>query len=618
MKLYKIFNITAGIAMLAAGASCSSDYLDLKPEGTLEFKEVLPTEDGATLAVYGMCASMYKQYSSIDDNSLGFNGEPEICQYYGEAMGQDWISLFWQYYGGTSLLNWVQMNSSLYGGSQAAWGYYYYLISQANNLITFAPKVHDEDGNEVEKSYGIGKYQEFNPVFDVDPAGLYAFRLAQALTIRAHSYTRLMQIYCARYEQSTTSKGEPSLTVPLRLTYQDAGEDLSCGLATWEELRNQIYADLSQALELYSNTYYNRSFEWEPNADVAKGLYARIAMITHDWDTAAQMAHEARTGYPLMSVDEYQEGFAVPNSEWMWTNSGEAQGIYFWSFGATYACNGAYPCRWGNIGASAIDNNLIKQFGDGGALGNNAAYDMRCSLFFSPRNVLGNVKNFFWSRDNCNEQTMDITTNTAGNLYGEFFNKCQNTYKKVSGNGWDPPYTKYGYSFVKGNSVTATFGAQFKFWGTDPYSSSHYPFMRAAEMLLIEAEALYEKEEYKAADDLLYELLINRYATDRNGESYYNQDYSKNPEKLIQAIKLNRRMELWGEGFNWFDFKRWNEEITRQGWVQGDINSGNWPEMFQKVFPVDMSNGWRWRIPTSELRYNTDINYNMATTGDDW
>lgn len=619
MKINKILSISAGVALVLGMSACSSDYLDLKPEGTLEYGEVLTNAEGAELAIVGLCNSMYKQYSGISDGSLGFNGEPELVQFYGEVPGIDYVSTYWIMVGSTTLLNWDQergsslMNSS--SGSQPAWGYCYNLISQANNLLSFTPKVKDANGEDLEQEYGIGQNTAYNAVPDID--GSYAFRYAQALTFRAHAYIRLMQIYCARYENRFTSNGDWSLTVPLRLKYVEPEGDLSCPLATWEELKNQIYADLSQALELYESSGSTRANIWEPDEAVAKGLYSRIAMINHDWETARQMAKEAREGYDIMSSQEYMEGFAEPNGEWMWSNSGEFQGMYFWSFGALYACNGAYPCRWGTIGAGGINNDLIREFASGSTTLKNGAYDQRASLYFSPRNVLGNLKNYFWASDNCNAQTMDIRNSTSGEFSSTFVTFAENKYKNVAQKGWDPPYTYYGYPMsASTTTVTATFGAQFKFWGTDPYSTSYYPFMRASEMLLTEAEAAYMLGDESAADQLLYDLNVKRYSTNSSGDSRYNASYSG--PALLEAIKLYRRMELWGEGFNWFDFKRWNTGFTRTAW--DGVDSGNWPTTYAKPFTTSSSNGWRFRIPTTEINYNEALNEMRATIqlGYDW
>lgn len=622
MKINKILSISAGVALALGMSACSSDYLDLKPEGTLEYADVLTNPEGAELAIVGLCNSMYKQYSGISDGSNGFNGEPSVSMFYGEVPGIDYVSIYWIMAGGTTLLNWEgEQGSSVMNnpsGSQPAWGYCYSLISQANALLSFTPKVQDANGEDEEAEYGIGQNTAYNPVPDID--GSYAFRYAQALTFRAHAYIRLMQIYCARYENRFTSNGDWSLTVPLRLKYQAPESDLSCPLATWEELKNQIYADLSQAIELYELSGTTRANIWEPNEAVAKGLYSRIAMINHDWETARTMAKEARQGYDIMSSEEYSKGFATPNSEWMWSNSGEFQGLYFWSFGATYACNGAYPCRWGNIGAGGINNDLIAQFG-GGAAGSviqGGAYDQRANLYFSPRNTLGDMKNQFWNRNNVNTQTMDINNSTSSEFSNTFLTFAKNRYKNVEEFGWDPPYTFYGNPMSPYALTAAVFGAQFKFWGTDAYSTSYFPFMRASEMLLTEAEAAYMMGDESGADDLLYELNVKRYSTNNNGDSRYTASYSG--EKLLTAIKLYRRLELWGEGFNWTDFKRWNEGFSRKAWVSSDANSGNWPTTFAKTFTPESSNGWRFRIPTTEINYNEALNEMRATItlGYDW
>ena len=41
-------------------------------------------------------------------------------------------------------------------------------------------------------------------------------------------------------------------------------------------------------------------------------------------------------------------------------------------------------------------------------------------------------------------------------------------------------------------------------------------------------------------------------------------------------MKFYRRLDLWGEGQNWFDYKRWNEPIVRKAISDG----GNWHKTF--------------------------------------
>ena len=333
--------------------------------------------------------------------------------------------------------------------------------------------------------------------------------------------------------------------------------------------------------------------------NIAQGIYARAALVRNDYKTAQKMAHDARQGYPIMSIEDYMAGFAKPTSEWMWTNSGESQGVYFASFGATYACNGAYPCLWGSIGAGAIDNDLIEAAGED---------DMRGDIFFSPRNFSSSdIKKRFWQSSSCNAQTMNINKKSGG-LHNEFVRFCRLMYENVELNGWYPPYTYQGYPL--GNdftTCTAQFGAQFKFWGTDGYSASFFPFMRASEMLLIEAEAAWQNNDEGTARKVLDEL---------NKERIYAYVNTKSSgDQLMEEIRISRRMELWGEGFSWFDFKRWNMPINRNKWENGKQDSGNWPASVAGPYKTSLSRGWRWRIPSTEYNYNHAIDQAEANEG---
>lgn len=83
------------------------------------------------------------------------------------------------------------------------------------------------------------------------------------------------------------------------------------------------------------------------------------------------------------------------------------------------------------------------------------------------------------------------------------------------------------------------------------------PLMRTAEMILIEAEALYHQGEEEAAHDLLFALQSNRDAEAEQSDNSGND--------LFEEILLERRKELYVEapGVEWFDAKRLQRGITR-------------------------------------------------------
>lgn len=93
---------------------------------------------------------------------------------------------------------------------------------------------------------------------------------------------------------------------------------------------------------------------------------------------------------------------------------------------------------------------------------------------------------------------------------------------------------------------------KFDFLGFD----SDRVLMRTAEMILIEAEALYWQGMEDEALDLLYELQVNR---DPNAVKSDNSG-----EALLEEILLERRKELYSEiGVEWFDAKRLQRGIDR-------------------------------------------------------
>ncbi len=84
-----------------------------------------------------------------------------------------------------------------------------------------------------------------------------------------------------------------------------------------------------------------------------------------------------------------------------------------------------------------------------------------------------------------------------------------------------------------------------------------YVYMRAAEMYLIEAEALARAGSSPQAAAVLQQLVVTR-----------DPSYSASAltgQALIDETVKQRRIELWGEGFSLNDYKRWKKGIDRTG-----------------------------------------------------
>ncbi|MBD5385192.1 RagB/SusD family nutrient uptake outer membrane protein [bacterium] len=542
--------ITPALALtVAAGifTGCSSDYLETAPVTEVSAAVVQTTQEGAQAALNGLCYSMYYQESDLFDY-LFMNGEPYVQTVWGEIFGQDYYSYMWSNQTGSNY-KW-QANANANGWmTMIPWSYCYNLINQANTILK-----------------GIDDINGDREVLD--------FIKAQALSIRAHAYTRLLQIYSYRWER--TDNGNKYCVV-LRT---EPGTD-AAPLATMNEVLSQIYSDLDTAVEIFKNSTATRTYNWEPDLSVAQGLYARAALLKDDWQTAQQMAHDARQAYPVMSAEEYKAGFNSPTKEWIWSgyNGGET---WFTTWGMMFCCNGAYPGVWG-LGAGSINYELYRQFPDG---------DIRADLFFTPDKIIGNrpAKSSFWNQSYCDPASMNLMKNQVMKAQIHAFE--DNSYPTDKSVNWPKPYN----NFQTGNDDESyvVFGAQFKFWSRDDYGSGYYCYMRGSEMLLIEAEAACHNNQPNVAIANLKELNAQR-----------NPNYTCNlsGDALLDEVKLQRRFELWGEGFNWFDLKRWNMPMIRKPWIEKDVDSNNIPQADALEKQPD-DRGWKFAVPTNESRYN--------------
>lgn len=567
MKKINIFKGVASVALALSMVSCSDDYLDLTPIGEINAEDVPLEVSTLRSATYGVMENMYRQYATLYDY-MWFNGEPWFAMVYGEVLGQDLNSYFWANRTGYSMNNWRHMQNNNTWGDMIAWTYCYGIVEQSNYII--AGEANAEANDELK--------------------GETAFRIAQAYTMRAHAYIRLQQMFGPRWDDS---KNGAVHSVVIRTEVPDPSKPTGKPVSSTNEVMKLIYDDLDRAIELYTLSEYGRAYIWETDINVAYGLYARAALLKNDWVNAENYAHLASQGYDVMTADEYKAGFNSPTSEWMWGSEEGPTGIYYASFGATWACNGAYPCIWGSYGAGAIDYTFYKQMQN--------PDDIRCQLFYTPDKEGRALRGAFWNPNDCASASMNL--NRGERFPSRLQEFCEARYAETgAGARWKFPYSG-GYLedeiYTSIDETYIPFGAQFKFWGKDSYSSSQFPFMRASEMLLIEAEAACHNGHYSVAQDNLEKINSKRI------DGYTKT--TKTGDDLLAEVKLNRRWELWGEGFNWFDFKRWNEPIVRDAWKQDDINSGNWPGAYAGEFPVNFMNNWRWLIPRVEIDYNDDI-----------
>lgn len=130
--------------------------------------------------------------------------------------------------------------------------------------------------------------------------------------------------------------------------------------------------------------------------------------------------------------------------------------------------------------------------------------------------------------------------------------------------------------------------ANIKF-GDDGSWTMDYIYMRSSEMILIEAEALVRQNKAGEAAAALKKLMANRIS---------GWDA---PSVTLEDVLLQRRIELWGEGFSYFDLKRNNLGVDR------NYPGNNHLKGYEKVVPA-FDVRWTYQIPNQEIQENDLIN----------
>lgn len=160
---------------------------------------------------------------------------------------------------------------------------------------------------------------------------------------------------------------------------------------------------------------------------------------------------------------------------------------------------------------------------------------------------------------------------------------------------WDPTAANTAFTPPPGGSRYPYMNRKFRSFDSGN-SYADLVFMRSAEMYLIEAEANARAGQFIAAQNALYPLAVNR------DPLYVKSTLVGQP--LIDEIMIQRRVELWGEGFRFLDLKRTNSALNRNGanHVASVVNS------FYTLPAGDPA--WQFLFPQNEINTNPLIAQN--------
>ncbi|MCD7898617.1 MAG: RagB/SusD family nutrient uptake outer membrane protein [Bacteroides sp.] len=374
------------------------------------------------------------------------------------------------------------------------------------------------------------------------------FLKAQALVYRAYSYTQLVQFYCSRWVDSNNGTKVAKLNEGLVLRTEENRYEKDMPLVSSGEIYTQIYKDLDQAISLFTSSKQTRSNVWEPNINVACAVYARAAITKQDYPKAAEMASKAREGYPLMSNADYFLGFSKDNAEWIWGSyGGDDQTLHYYGFHSYMAYDaGTSVIRSYPVSMSKTLYEKIPET------------DIRKNLFLYPE-------------DNSYSKTDGRYSSSAN-----FAIKVREEHSTMTSSHRVAAYMSFKYSIAGSRGV------------------GYINHFRSSEMYLIEAEAKY----FIGGKELEIQGLMNELIRDSKRDEAY--ECTATGEDLLKEIKFYRAVELWGEGFDWLDKKRYNEPIVRLSFKDG----GNFHSQYAGTIGVSSINNWVYVTPLYESENN--------------
>lgn len=383
-------------------------------------------------------------------------------------------------------------------------------------------------------------YASNNVISGVDRATtneMEKFYLAQGLSARAFSYWVMAQLYQFNYKGNESKPCVPLITEKNMKEAEMSG----CARATVQEVYTQINADLTEAIELLTQAEKAKVARKDKryiSLAVAHGLSARVHLTMQDYAAAATAADNAIAAAT-------KENIAPTNVE-------TAKKPAFFSINEPNWMWGIVVSPTDRVVTSGIVNwpshmgsmNYGYANFSGGRQINKELYDKIPET---------DARKGWWLGSDLKSKNLSAAQQSTMTGYG------YGAYTQVK--------------FAPDDNVLET-----------SVNANDIVLMRIEEMYLIKAEA----EAMSGKDGK--STLINFVKT------YRNKDYTYNGSDIQEEVFMQRRIEFWGEGLNWFDLMRLKKGVDRRG--------GGYPNSTM-VFNIPANDDiMLWPIPEAELQAN--------------
>lgn len=378
----------------------------------------------------------------------------------------------------------------------------------------------------------------------------------QALAVRAFDYFNLVQMY-----QFTYKGNEDKPSIPI-ITNEMEGDPTNNPRATVQAVYDLILSDLDQAIELLEG--FSRPNKAAVNQAVAYGIRARVHLVMQNWENAASDAADARAGFEFLSKEDAgKPGFNDASAaNWMW-----AVLINPVNISSNYD---TWPSKLSSFAGNSYTANV-------------GQYKSISSLLWA-KIPATDVRKGWWVDESLNSPILEDLSWPGHE--GEPIGPLDITDVKM-------PFLPY---------TNVKFGPTDNVFGNGD-NAADWVIMRSEEMLLIEAEALAMSGDVGAAATLL-----ETFMKDYRDPSYTVSAGSA--EQFQIEVWKQRRIELWGEGFSFFDILRLQKNIVRFN----SSTTSNFPIAMR--FNMAYNDPWLLlRIPQREINSNMGISETDNNSG---
>jgi len=530
-------------------------------------EETFPTNYAIESQVAGSSTALKSLVNAIPTAMIGWQnqssgGQLETCSYSGLCVAFDEMCQDVVVAGSTGYNTWgtySAMSNPTHFRQEYAWYMYYAWIRNVNIVLGLI----DKDTQDSERQYFLGVAYAFRAFYYLNMVRMFEYK-----------YTPL----CPPVDEAVYGLGVPIVTE--ETTEEQAKNNPR---VTVEENYNLIFSDLAKAERYLTQNSYARPSKSFPTLASVYGLYARAylergtAGVSGAYAEAARYARQAITtsGCTPLTQTQWQDpvnGFNNADSQnsWLWgiclsTDNVSRIGSSFYGLIMAEQTWTVYGWRVGRsisrILYEAIPDNDFRK------------YSWLDPVFYDLTDADGRVIRAGVDSYNGHEYKLAMPANLlrANMTKANGFNALPWIYNPIK-------FRPRGGAY----STRAT-GAAMDF-----------PIMRVEEMYLIEAEAVARTQGLSQGINLLNLFMAYR-ITDG---SYNCSSKCTDLTSLIDEIILQKRVELWGEGIAYYDFKRLEMGLHR-GYKGINASVYNVTFDVDGIFPI-----WNCRIPEAERQGN--------------